>query len=289
MKNNLIEVFVGEINNQKANLVDARTLHSFLEVKSDFRNWINNRIKEYQFIENTDFILVGKNLPINSRGGDRRSKDYHLTLDMAKELSMVERTEKGREARRYFIECERQFLNLTQDMCNQECQTRKVTVDQANTIKKSVEDYCKKNNVNWQKFYPALKKDFGIDGSYSDIPAKDFDAVIEYICGEVVEEQFFSRATREQIVFAVALMKHGLLRYFEIDRAYGKLQNELTDIRDRISRVAMAIGEISRADGAVHDGLAESQLYLMFDSSIYKEASAVAKTMMTKNFELDFG
>ena len=284
MKNNLIEVFTGEINNQKVNLVDARVLHEFLEVKTRFNDWIKNRIKEYSFAKHIDFASFTKNLV---SGG--KQIEYHLTLDMAKELSMVERTEKGREARRYFIECERQFLNLTQDMCNQECQTRKVTVDQANTIKKAVEDYCKKNNVNWQKFYPALKKDFGIDGSYSDIPAKDFDAVIEYICGEVVEEQFFSRATREQIVFAVALMKHGLLRYFEIDRAYGKLQNELTDIRDRISKVAMAIGEIARADGAVHDGLAESQLYLMFDSSIYKEASAVAKTMMTKNFELDFG
>ena len=287
MKNNLIEVFTGKINSQKTNLVDARTLHAFLQVTSRFNDWINNRVKEYQFIENTDFILITKNLVTKIHGGDRRSKDYHLTLDMAKELSMVERTEKGREARRYFIECERQFLNLTQDMCNQECQTRKVTVDQANTIRKAVEDYCKKNNVNWQKFYPALKKDFGIDGSYSDIPAKDFDAVIEYICGDVVEEQFFSKATREQVVFAVALMKHGLLRYFEIDRAYGKLQDELTDIRDRISKVAMAIGEISRVDGAVYDGLAESQLYLMFDSSIYKEAASVAKTMMTKNFELD--
>lgn len=287
MKNNLIEVFTGEINNQKTNLVDARTLHQFLEVGTQFKDWITRRIEEYKFSESVDFMSFAQKRA-KPQGG-RSSKEYHLTLDMAKELSMVERTEKGREARRYFIECERQFLNLTQDMCNQECQTRKVTVDQANTIKKAVEDYCKKNNVNWQKFYPALKKDFGIDGSYSDIPAKDFDAVIEYICGAVVEEQFFSRATREQIVFAVALMKHGLLRYFEIDRAYGKLQNELTDIRDRISKVAMAIGEISRADGAVHDGLAESQLYLMFDSSIYKEASAVAKTMMTKNFELDLG
>ena len=256
MKNNLIEVFTGEINDQKMNLVDARTLHSFLRSRQDFSTWIKKRIDQYDFKENEDFSRFHKKMEANNAS----SIEYNLTLDMAKELSMVERTEKGREARRYFIECERQFLNLTQDMCNQECQTRKVTVDQANTIKKAVEDYCKKNNVNWQKFYPALKKDFGIDGSYSDIPAKDFDAVIEYICGEVVEEQFFSRATREQIVFAVALMKHGLLRYFEIDRAYGKLQNELTDIRDRISKVAMAIGEISRADGAVHDGLAESQL-----------------------------
>lgn len=284
MKNNLIEVFTGEINNQKMNLVDARTLHAFLESGIRFNDWINRRIEEYEFSENIDFIAFTQKRVI---GHGRGSKEYHLTLDMAKELSMVERTEKGREARRYFIECERQFLNLTQDMCNQECQTRKVTTEQAKKISDAVDDYCKRNNVNWQKFYPALKKDFGIDGSYNDIPAKDFDAVIEYICGDVAEEQFFSKATREQIVFAVALMKHGLLRHFEIDRAYMKIRDELHSIRDRISKVAMAVGDISHADGAVHDGLAESQLYLMLDPSIYKDAAEVAKTMMTKQLALD--
>ncbi|MBS7827374.1 antA/AntB antirepressor family protein [Wohlfahrtiimonas chitiniclastica] len=285
MKNNLIEVFTGEINNQKVNLVDARVLHSFLKSKQDFSTWIKKRIDQYEFREDEDYISLHK--IVERENGATSRIEYHLTLDMAKELSMVERTEKGREARRYFIECERQFLNLTQDMCNQECQTRKVTVDQANTIKKAVEDYCKKNNVNWQKFYPALKKDFGIDGSYSDIPAKDFDAVIEYICGDLVEEQFFSKATREQIVFAVALMKHGLLRHFEIDKAYIKIRDELTSIRDRISKVAVAVGEISHGDGAVYDGLSESQLYLMLDPSIYKDAAEVAKKMMTKQLALD--
>ena len=282
MKNNLIEVFTGEINNQKTNLVDARTLHSFLEVKTRFNDWIKVRIKEYSFAKHIDFTSFTENLV---SGG--KQIEYHLTLDMAKELSMVERTEKGREARRYFIECERQFLNLTQDMCNQECQTRKVTTEQAKAISDAVDNYCKRNNVSWQKFYPELKKEFGIDKSYLDLHAKDFDAVIEYICGEVVEEQFFSKATREQVVFAVALMKHGLTRHLEVNMAYLKLRDEVSSIRDRLGKVAMAISEISRSDGAVYDGLAESQLYLMFDSSIYKEAATVAKTMMTKNFELD--
>lgn len=59
--------------------------------------WIKNRIKNYEFIEGIDFI-AGNFLP----GSERI--DYHLTIDMAKELSMVERNEKGKQARQYFIE-----------------------------------------------------------------------------------------------------------------------------------------------------------------------------------------
>lgn len=284
--NNLIPVFTGLINNQQTNLVDARVLHSFLEVKIRFNDWINRRVEEYQFIENTDFILITQKRVTKIHGGDRRSKDYHLTLDMAKELSMVERTEKGREARRYFIECEKQLLNLTQAY-NQECRERKVTTEQARKISEAVDEYCKKNGVNWQKFYPALKKEFGVE-SYLDLPAKEFDSVIEYICGEVIDDNFFSKATREQIIFAVALMKNGLNRYFEISSAHEKIRNELTDIQDRIGKVSAAIGEVSHANGAIYDGLAESQLYLGFDSSISKEAVAVAKTLMKKQLVLDF-
>lgn len=83
--------------------VSARSLHEFLEVKSKFIDWIKNRINKYDFIENQDFISISKNL---ENGG--REIDYALTIDTAKELSMVEGNEKGKQARKYFIECEKQ-------------------------------------------------------------------------------------------------------------------------------------------------------------------------------------
>ncbi len=105
MNTQLIPVFAGEIQSQSVQLVDARLLHGFLESAQDFSDWIKNRISEYGFIENIDFLLH-KFREQKGRGGHNKI-DYHLTLDMAKELSMVERNEKGKQARRYFIECER--------------------------------------------------------------------------------------------------------------------------------------------------------------------------------------
>lgn len=89
--------------------VSARKLHEFLGVRRDFSNWIRSRIKQYGFTENQDYIKVFAKTGENPKGG-RPSAEYYLTLDMAKELAMVERTERGREARRYFIDCEKQLI-----------------------------------------------------------------------------------------------------------------------------------------------------------------------------------
>jgi phage anti-repressor protein/phage antirepressor YoqD-like protein len=93
------------IGDQSVNAVNARDLHAFLGNKDNFSHWISDRIRQYEFVEGRDFEVFG-NLPQNPQGG-RPSKEYAITLDMAKELAMVERNEKGKEARQYFIECER--------------------------------------------------------------------------------------------------------------------------------------------------------------------------------------
>ncbi len=107
----LINIEQKAIGTTRVQTVDARELHAFLEVGKRFASWVSERIEQFDFVENQDFIVF--DFPDSGNqvghGGDRRSKEYHLTLDMAKELSMVERTPKGKEARQYFIECERRL------------------------------------------------------------------------------------------------------------------------------------------------------------------------------------
>lgn len=91
---------IEEKNGKKA--VNARELHEFLGSKRNFSDWIKDRIRKYGFTENQDYTSLSQ---ICENGG--RSIEYALTLDCAKEISMVEGNEKGKIARKYFIDCER--------------------------------------------------------------------------------------------------------------------------------------------------------------------------------------
>ncbi len=93
---------IRENNGQRA--VNARDLHAFLESKRDFSNWIKDRIDKYDFIDNQDY-QVFNNFGENSKGG-RPSIEYALSISMAKELSMIENNVRGKQARKYFINCE---------------------------------------------------------------------------------------------------------------------------------------------------------------------------------------
>ena len=97
-------------NNQnigaEINSANARELHCFLNSGQDYSDWIKNRISQYGFTENQDYIIQ----IAYTKGRPR--KEYFITLDMAKELCMVENNERGKQARRYFIECEKELTRL---------------------------------------------------------------------------------------------------------------------------------------------------------------------------------
>ena len=90
--------------------VSARDLHAFLESKQEFANWIKNRIEKYDLVENVDYVVFDKS--VKNPNGGRPQIEYALTIDAAKELSMVEGSEKGKQARRYFIACEKKLTEL---------------------------------------------------------------------------------------------------------------------------------------------------------------------------------
>ena len=107
----LIKLQLQTIDGNAVETVNARELHAFLEVQTRFNDWIKNRIEQYDFVENQDFLVVTEKKVTMTDAGEKATliKEYHITLDMAKELAMVERTEKGKQARQYFIECERKL------------------------------------------------------------------------------------------------------------------------------------------------------------------------------------
>lgn len=90
-------------DNPERPTVSGRELHEFLGIKSRYNDWFNN-MTAYGFAENVDYVSLTKNL-VN--GG--RSTDHQLTIPMAKELCMIQRNERGKQARQYFLAIEAQW------------------------------------------------------------------------------------------------------------------------------------------------------------------------------------
>lgn len=94
---------------QDNTFIDARLLHRKLKSKQEFSNWIKARINDFGFEKDKDFLIN-----LSKSTGGRKPMDYLLTLDMAKELAMLERNDVGREIRRYFIAKEKELRGVSQ-------------------------------------------------------------------------------------------------------------------------------------------------------------------------------
>lgn len=87
-------------------MVSGRELHEALEVKTEYKKWFE-RMSEYGFTENVDFIKVTQKCPTSSTG--QSMTDHQLSIDMAKEICMIQRSEKGKRFRQYFIDVENKW------------------------------------------------------------------------------------------------------------------------------------------------------------------------------------
>lgn len=110
-----MELIKIKTNENGEQLVSGRELHEFLEVTTPYTQWFD-RMKEYGFTENVDFI--GLSQKSEKPQGGRPTIDHAMTLDMAKEISMIQRTEKGKQARQYFIDVEKQYKETQKRLPN---------------------------------------------------------------------------------------------------------------------------------------------------------------------------
>lgn len=144
--------------------LSARELHGFLGIGTEFAKWMQ-RMCEYGFSENQDYRVFVKN-DDNSKGG-RPSTDYEITLDMAKEIAMIQRSDKGKEVRQYFLELERRW-NSPEAVMNRALEYSrrqvKALMDENKELKPKA-DYCdlilqSKALVNISQ----IAKDYGMSG-----------------------------------------------------------------------------------------------------------------------------
>lgn len=150
------------LNENEEVVISSRDLHSFLEIQTRFNVWIT-RMLEYGFVENEDYQRVTQKC--DTPGGVQEMVDYILKIDMAKEICMIQRSDRGRQARKYFIEMEKKF-NSPEALISR-------LLELKNNMKKSEDSTdAYQNTENYQvkksATYTSLQNPSNIDTSFRD-------------------------------------------------------------------------------------------------------------------------
>ena len=140
-------------NKSKDKLINARELFYTLrgrETKTKFADWIKERLVKYKFDEKIDYIPFRKFTKGDEKGyGNKRTKEYYLTIDTAKEICMIENNEIGRKIRRYFIEAEKRYKAIINTNNN---------TNQFVEIMQNAINYMKENNIRVDNLELGLRE-----------------------------------------------------------------------------------------------------------------------------------
>ena len=141
MNMELIKITTSENGEQ---LVSGRELHEFLEVQTKYTDWFK-RMVDYGFTENVDFSVFLKNENDETAfGGTRKITDHAMTLDMAKEISMIQRSEKGKQARQYFIQVEKEYKEIQKKLPNTREAIQQLLLQGVEEVNQRVDDMEKR-------------------------------------------------------------------------------------------------------------------------------------------------
>ena len=161
--------------------LSGRDLHEFLEVKTPYAKWFE-RMAEYGFDESTDYLVTDIFVP-NSNGGKQTQIDHEIKLDMAKEIAMIQRNEKGKQARKYFLDVEKKWNSPEMIM--------KRALEIAN---KNVENLMLENNQLEEKIQtdkPKVLFSESVENSNDLISVKEMATLITQSGFEIGQNELF--------------------------------------------------------------------------------------------------
>ncbi|MFH1325871.1 MAG: antA/AntB antirepressor family protein [Candidatus Falkowbacteria bacterium] len=229
-----IKVIQKDFNGEKKRFVNARELHQWLGVGKFFANWIKDRIEKYDFVEDLDYFVTiansGNGLKANKTGkiidaktGKVLPKEYVLSVDMAKELAMVENSEVGKKVRKYFIRVEGDFkkvmriATLDPKIINQLASKFSETREETKDYRKDFTD-CIKNFVAVKNY-----------GTYTDMlygflfleKAKEYRKLLD-----LAKKDFTRNTMYEEILLIIGAFETGLSG--EVEKEFKKLGRILT-------------------------------------------------------------
>ena len=229
-----IKVIQKDFNGEKKRFVNARELHRWLGVGKFFANWIKDRIEKYDFVEDLDYFITiakfgnGLNAQktgkiVDAKTGKVVAKEYVLSVDMAKELAMVENSEIGKKVRKYFIRVESDFKKVMQiatmdpkfinQLSSQFFETREETKEYRQDFTNCIKDFVAVKNY----------------GTYTDMlynflfleRAKEYRKLLNLVKKDLTRNSMY-----EEILLTVGAFESGLSG--EIEKEFKKLGRVLT-------------------------------------------------------------
>lgn len=181
IENELVPVYETE-NGKK--VIYGKDLHNILLVKTDFSTWIKRRLNECDATEKTDYVLLPK---IEEQvSGTKHSIEYVIKLDIAKEMAMLERNEKGKQVRRYFIQVEEKYKQNIIDRRQLSPQMQMFYAIADNQAKVEIEQKRQAEQLN-----RIEQKQVTIVQTFSKETVKDFRSWVKQCITTISESQMY--------------------------------------------------------------------------------------------------
>lgn len=223
--NELQTLFSFKRNDDGTVAVSGRELHRGLEIETPYKQWMNRMIG-YGFEENTDYILVTqKSLTNNPRNPYTNQTDHIMTLDMAKEISMIQRSDIGRKIRGYFIKIERKHNEIAQaygitskedmnqlieqlvsDKLDYLISTGQVSNEKLEALNNKFEgEYVTPQDIDAIKFAVKSKAEQTLNNAGLQV------TIEEFLVGDVYEQALANKKAKEEYRYQLGKVKSKLL------------------------------------------------------------------------------